>query len=424
MTGEFFKIRGGQPLAGVVTVAGSKNAALPFIAAAILTDEEMVLENVPDISDVSVMVQLVASLGAKTQWDRAAQRLSIMAADLRSHELNAELSGKLRGSFLLSGALLSRVRKAALPYPGGDAIGARPLLTHLAALRKLGVHVLENGAIFLDGKAMKAGVVILEESSVTATENTMLAAVLLPGTTEIHLAVCEPHVQELMRLLNTMGGRVRWKGIGVIEVEGVAKLHGATYSVNPDEIEVSSFAALAAATHSELVIRNVEPKYLDATLLQLEKMGVEYRMAGTDLLVGKPKHPYKGFRIQSGLFPKLLSDQVPPFSVLATQAAGETLIQEWMYESRLKYLDELSKMGANATILDPHRAIIVGPTPLYGKTISSLDVRSGMTLVIAALVATGETILTDVYHIDRGYERVDERLKALGADIQRLNQEL
>lgn len=417
---DILKIEGGVPLGGEIAVAGSKNAALPFIAAALLTEDEVVFLRVPEISDVGAMLELLQLLGAEVLWDKKEKRVSIKAGTPKTHILQGEISRKLRGSFLFSGALLSRLKMAELPYPGGDAIGARPLSTHLAALKKLGVEITENGSIVLDGRGMKAARLILEEPSVTATENTILAAVLLPGITEIHIAAQEPHVQELVLLLNSMGARIRWKAIGVLEIEGVTRLHGVEYFMNPDEIEVSSFAALAAATHSELLLRGIKREYLDATLLQLEKMGVEYRILEGDLVIEKPKHPYKGFRLQSGLYPKLLSDQIPPFSVLATQAAGETLIHEWMYEGRLRYLDEMVKMGASATILDPHRALVVGPTALSGREVSSLDVRSGMALIIAALVAQGTTTLKDVHHIDRGYEKIDERLRGIGAKIERI----
>ena len=415
-----FIINGGKQLKGEVNIRGSKNTILPFIAAALLTDEEVVFENVPDISDVHAMAAIAASLEADIRWDERNHRLSIIAENLKSHELDAELSGKFRGSFLFSGALLGRMKKAALPYPGGDAIGARPLATHFHALEKLGVCIEENGKIVLDGSNMRSAVIVLEETSVTATENTILAAVLTEGITEIRLADSSPHVQELIALLNAMGGSIGWTGPGAISIKGVKNLGGVHYTVNPDEIEVSSFAALAAATNSEITIRGVALRYYDAALLQLAKMGVEYRLTDTDLIILKAKRPYLGFKIQSGLYPKLMSDHLPLFAVLATQATGESLIHEWLYDGRLRYIEELRKMGANATVLDPHRAIIVGPTPLYGKEISSLDVRSGMTLIIAALVATGETTLLDVHHIDRGYERIDERLKALGADIKRV----
>lgn len=417
---DVFKIEGGAFLGGEIAISGSKNSALPFIAAALLTEDEVVFSRVPEITDVEAVLSLLEALGASVSWDRAAKTVSIKAGVLKTHVLEGSLSRKLRGSFLFSGPMLSRLKRAELPYPGGDAIGARPLSTHLAALRKLGVRIDENGTIVLDGSEMKAGIVILEEPSVTATENTILASVLLGGITEIHLAAQEPHVQELVLLLNAMGAKIRWKSVGVLEIEGVRRLHGVEFEINPDEIEISSFAALAAATHSELLLRGIRRVYLDATLLQLEKMGVEYRVLQNDLVIEKPKRPYKGFRLQSGLYPKLLSDQIPPFSVLATQAAGETLIHEWMYEGRLRYLDELMKMGASATILDPHRALILGPTPLHGREVSSLDVRSGMTLIIAALVADGESTLQDVHHIDRGYERIDERLRGIGAKIERL----
>lgn len=415
-----FKIEGGRPLGGEIVVAGSKNTVLPFIAAALLTSDEMIFENVPDISDVAVMAAIAEHLGARIARDREAKTITISSPALSAASLDRELTRQLRASALFSGALLGRARKADLPYPGGDKIGARPLTTHMNALRELGAVIEEDGMLRLDGRALRGGVVTLEEMSVTATENTILAAVLAPGVTEIRLADSSPHIQELVGLLRAMGAEIAWSGIGVIQIRGQEKLHGVRWRVNPDEIEISGFAALAAATRSELLIRGVEFHYIDAVLLQLRKMGVEYRQSGNDLFIEKPKAPYAGFRIQCGMYPKLMSDHLPPFAVLATQAAGETLIHEWMYEGRLRYINELAKMGASAAILDPHRAIITGPTPLYGTKISGLDLRSGMTLVIAALVAAGETLISEPEHLDRGYERIDERLRALGADIERV----
>lgn len=418
---EAFVINGRCELAGELKTRGSKNTALPCIAASLLTRYEVLLENVPDIADVAMMLAIAEDLGAKVSRDKTTASVSIRAKNLSKTNVNSELARKLRGSLLFSGALLGRFKKAEMPYPGGDQIGSRPLGTHFAALRGLGVVINEGSDIKLDGRGLKGGMVILEESSVTATENLMLAAVLAPGTTEIRLAAAEPHIQELARLLNAMGAKIRWDSIGILKIIGVSRLHGAHFRLNPDELEISSFAALAATSNSVIHLRGVEPRYLDAVLLQLGKMGVEYRVSENDLLIGKSKSPYRGFRLQSGLYPKLVSDHLPPFAVLATQAKGESLIHEWLYDNRLRYLDELRKMGANVSILDPHRAVILGPTPLRGTKITSLDVRSGMTLIIAALIAEGETTIADIHHIDRGYERVEERLRQLGADIKRIS---
>lgn len=417
---EQFKIRGGIHLGGEVAIAGSKNCVLPAIAASLLTEEEVRLTNVPDIADVRVMADIARALGAEIAWDRARGELSLRARELSRTSLDHELSPLLRASILFSGALLGRTRNASFPYPGGDKIGARPITVHLEAFRALGIEVREEEMIVCDGARLAGGEVVLEEPSVTATENTILAAVSAPGKTSIRLAACEPHVQELVNLLNAMGGNIRWSGPGALDIEGVEKLHGAQFRINPDDIEISSFAALAAATRSAIILRGVELKYLDAMLLQLRRMGVEYRSSAHDLSIEKPRRGYHGFRIQSGLYPKLMSDYLPPFSVLATQAEGESLIHEWMYDGRLRYIEELRKMGANASILDPHQAVIIGPTALAGTTISSLDIRSGMTLLIAALAAEGETVICDIHHIDRGYARIEERLRALGADIERI----
>jgi len=419
MPETFLRIRGGRHLRGAIDIRGSKNTVLPCIAAALLTQEKVILNNVPGISDVGVMLKIAQKLGAHVEWDKVAHRLTIEARDLLSSELDEELPRKLRGSFLFSGALIGRMKKASLPYPGGDKIGARPLTTHLNAMRQLGVTFQENGRLELDGAGLCGNRVLLEEVSLTATENTILAAVLAPGESEIHMADQSSHVQELVRLLCAMGAKVAWGDVGVLKIEGVKKLKGANFIINPEEVEISGFAALAAATNSAITICGIERRYLDAVFLQLSKIGVQYQIKGQNLLIEKSHAPYKGFRLQSGLYPKLMPDHLPPFAVLATQAAGESLIHEWMYDGRLGYIEELRKMGANATVLDPHRAIIVGPTPLHGTTIASLDIRSGMTVLIAALVADGETVISGAEHLDRGYEKIEERLASLGAQIER-----
>lgn len=417
-----FIIHGARTLSGRLTIQGSKNTALPLIAACLLTTEPCVLENVPDISDVATMLSLIEGLGATAAYDPLARTLEIEARALTGILPDETLARKLRGSILIAGALLGRRKKAELPYPGGDAIGARPLQTHFHALKDLGVIIEEGERVTFDGGAMRPGEIRLEESSVTATENTLLAAVAIPGVTTIRLAAFEPHVQELIQFLRRMGADIRqvdWFGI---EVRGGRELRGARYRLNPDDIEIAGFAALAAATQSELLLSGIEPKYLDAVFLQLHRTGVAFEKRGADLRILKPPERYKSFRIQSGLYPKLMSDYVPPFAVLATQADGESLIHEWLYENRLRYIPELQKMGANCTILDPHRALISGPTALTGNEISSFDIRSGMTMIIASLVAAGQSTITNIEHIDRGYEKIDERLRAIGADIQRVNE--
>lgn len=419
-----FIIEGAKPLSGEVEIHGSKNAVLPLIAACLLTDETCTLENVPEISDVETMAAMAKTLGAEVEWSKSERRINIQARTITRTALPAELARKLRASILFSGSLMGRMRQAEVPYPGGDLIGSRPLNTHLHALERLGVRVEDRDSILLDGRELAGANLMLEEPSVTATENTVLAAVLAPGRTVIRMAAFEPHVQELVSFLHSLGAHIRWSDGLNIEIEGVQGLSGGRHTVNPDELEISGFAALAAATRSEIALRNIQARYLDAVFLQLAKMGVTYELDGTDgtaMRILKPSGPYRAFRLQSGLYPKLGSDHLPPFAVLATQAEGTSLVHDWMYEGRLRYLPELQKMGANCTLLDPHRALIQGPTPLWGTELAGLDIRSGMTLVIAGLVARGQSVISDIQHLDRGYEKLDERLRALGAEIQRAN---
>jgi len=417
---EQFIIRGGKPLAGRIVVAGSKNAVLPMIAATLLTDAPCVLDNVPAIRDVEIMLSIAEGLGSKVAWDRAGHRLEIDSSQLSGTAPDEALCRKLRGAVLFAGALLGRTRRVAIPYPGGDAIGARPLDTHLHAFEALGAMVESDTVIRIDGTAMAGGTVVMDEPSVTATENAILAAVGIPGRTVISLGALEPHVQELVEFLRAMGADIGFRDLVHIEINGGVPLHGARHAINPDELEISGFAALAAATRSEITIRNIAPQYLDAVFLQLRKMGAVFSHDGKNLSIMKPALGYKNFRIQSGLYPKLGSDHLPPFAVLATQARGVSLIHDWMYENRLRYIPELQKMGATCEILDPHRALITGPATLAGCAMESVDIRSGMTLVIAALVAEGESTIGQIEHIDRGYEKIDERLRALDADIRRV----
>ena len=417
---ETFVVHGGVPLSGEMSPSGSKNAAFPLIAACLLTEEPCVLENVPAIRDVGVMLEIAAGLGARVSWDEREHRLEISAKELSSAAPDDALSRKFRGSVLFAGALLGRLRRAEIPYPGGDAIGARPLTAHFRAFEELGVVIRQGTTIEMDGSGLHGKAFFMDEPSVTATENAILAAVLAPGKTIISLGALESHVQELILFLVDMGADIRFRDLVRVEINGVARLSGARRRVNPDELEISGFAALAACTRSELAVRGIAPQYLDAVFLQFKKMGVAFEHDGDKLKIMKPTAGYKSFRIQSGLYPKLGSDHLPPFAVLATQAEGVSLIHDWMYENRLRYLAELQKMGADCEILDQHRARISGPTHLVGCRMESFDIRSGMALVVAALVAQGESVIERIDHIDRGYERLDERLRALGADIRRI----
>ena len=410
-------INGGKPLNGMVKVSGSKNAALPLIAGSILCDETK-LTNVPRIKDVESMLDIVASLGGEYKWT-GENEVTINTKNLQSKPL-PEIARKLRASILFAGPMLARFGRAELPYPGGDIIGARPLDTHTNSFITLGAGICNGENMCLSAEMLSGGKIVLEESSVTATENILLLASGIEKEVEIRLAASEPHVQNLCNFLVKCGIQISGIGTTTLKIRGrKLPLKNTTHAVIPDELEASAFAVLGAVTRSNLTIEGVEFEYLDSVLLQLEKMNVNFLASGNSIKIMPPDKPYKSFRIQSGLYPKLVTDHLPPFVVLATQAEGTGLVHEWLYEARQSYIRELIKMGANAVIMDPHRALIIGPTPLYGKEVTSYDIRSGMTMVIAALAASGKTTITGVEHIDRGYEKLEERLLSIGADIKR-----
>ena len=412
-----FVINGGKTLEGSVKISGSKNAALPLIAASVLVKETK-LTNVPKINDVEMMLEIIAYLGGEYKW-LGENELLIKTDNLKSKPL-PDSARKLRASILFAGPMLARFGEAVLPYPGGDVIGARPLDTHLNAFKELGVDVNEKENLHLKVNKLKGGELVLQEPSVTATENILCLAAGMEEEVEIRLAAAEPHVQNLCNFLVSAGVKISGIGSTTLKISGKnVPMESASVSVISDDLEVSAFAVLAAATKSHIKLFPVQFEYLDSVLMQLERMNVNFKKEGDSLVISPPASHYKAFRIQSGLYPKLICDHLPPFAVLATQAEGASLVHEWMYEARQSYLRELMKMGANAVIMDPHRALIIGPTSLFGKEVTSFDIRSGMTMVIAALVASGQTIISGVEHIDRGYENLEERLREIGADIVR-----
>jgi UDP-N-acetylglucosamine 1-carboxyvinyltransferase len=412
-----YTIEGGKELSGTITIGGSKNATLPIICATLLTEEQCVLKNVPEISDVYVMIKILEDLGAKISFEN--HILTIDNSGINSFQPKSELVTKLRGSILLIGPLLARFKKVIIPIPGGDLIGKRPIDAHVIGMQALGAKVVEDGHLKLSVDKLVGKRIIMPEMSVTATENVIMAAVLSEGFTTIHLAATEPHVQDLCRMLNTMGAKISGIGTHDLKIEGVEKVHGVEHSIIFDNEVASSYINLAAATRSEILVDNIQPDYLNGALIQWKLMNVNLEVAKSSVLVKKPTENYKSATIKTNIYPGLLTDYVPPFAVLATQAEGTSMVHEWMYEGRLGYMHELAKMGAKTKILDPHRAEITGPTKLHGTTVSSLDVRSGMVLVIAALVAEGKSNLHDVEHIERGYEGIVDKLKSLGADVQR-----
>lgn len=422
-----YLISGNRKLQGEIQVSGSKNAVLALMAACLLTDEECVLTNVPRIKDVEKMVEIITDLGAGVTWTD--HQLLIKAQNLSKTEPAPSLVAKLRGSILLLGPLLARMGKVDMVYPGGDLIGQRPVDVHISALQTLGAVFDNNGkpgtSLSVPGKlkfstsGLVGSRIVLEESSVTGTENAMMAAVLAKGKTTIRLAAMEPHVQQLGQFLNRMGARISGMGSPTIVIEGMQKLHGAKIEIIPDSEEAASLITLAAATKSNVRVNNLVPDYLEDYFVKLRKMKVDFTIGKNFVEVRSPDHDYVGAKIQSGLYPKLNSDYVPPMAVLATQAAGESYIYEWLYENRLGYVPELVKMGAKAEVLDPHRVKIAGATPLHGAKITSYDLRMGMTLVIAGLVAEGQSEIDKIEHIDRGYENLEQRLASLGASIKR-----
>ncbi|MBI2451285.1 MAG: UDP-N-acetylglucosamine 1-carboxyvinyltransferase [Parcubacteria group bacterium] len=427
MDGEKFIIRGGKKLSGEIRVQGSKNAALPVLAATLLVQETCSLSNIPLIRDVGTILEIFKSLGSKITWTSG--DLTIDNSDISNFAPQSDYVRLLRGSVLLLGPLLARFGEVLMPYPGGDAIGARSIDSHLEGFRALGADVSVGEDHFLKIKAPRlasgkpkliGAKIVLSESSVTTTENLMLAAVLAEGETRLRLCAAEPHVQNLALFLNKMGAKINGAGTPSIDIKGVVRLKGVEHKIISDSDEAMNLTLLGAASRSDFYIRDINPDFLEAGIQKLKEIGVALEIGNDFLRLKPPSSIYQSFKIQSGLYPKLLTDQIPPFSVLATQAQGTSLIHEWMYEGRLGYINELIKMGANAVIMDPHRALIVGPTPFHGAELKSLDVRAGMTSIIAALVAEGESILYDAFNIDRGFEKLDERLRKLGADITRM----
>jgi len=424
---EKFLIDGGVPLSGAVLPAGNKNGALPILACSVLTEEPLVVSNVPRIRDVDDMLSILADLGVQVSW-RDANEVELCAAGMSRFSVDRGLSDRIRASFLLAGPLLARFGRAEMPPPGGDVIGRRRLDPHLDAFAALGAHAETGRDIVLSAPGgLRAGEVFMDEPSVMATENTLMAAALIPGTTVIGNAACEPHVQDLARLLVCMGAEIQGIGSNVLTVTGARQLHGCEYQVAPDHIEIGSFIALAGVTGGELRIRDTIPADLRMIRLVFERIGLRTELDGNDILVpGDQKlivqadvGEYKS-KIQDGPWPAFPADLTSIAVALATQAEGSVLVHEWMFENRLIFTDKLTLMGADIVLCDPHRAIITGPRRLSAERVESPDIRAGMAMLIAALCAEGRSEIGNIRQIDRGYERIDERLRGLGAKIQRV----
>ncbi len=395
-----------------------KNAATPILAATLLTDERSVLKNVPRIRDVERMLDILRSLGVLVEWV-GEHELTIDPRIADPAKLDRKAMRSMRSSVLFLGPMLSRFREVELPEPGGCIIGNRPLDTHLVALTSIGASC-ERGAkgYIMRTTGLEGREVVLPEFSVTATENLMMAASTAKGRTTIKLAAAEPHVQDLGDFLNKMGARVQGHGTHTVVIDGVERLHGAEHEIIPDQIEAGTFMVAAALTRGDLRIEHVRPDHLDIVTQRLRAIGASVELGADWVRVTAPDTLH-AFKFQSMPYPGLPTDLMAPFGVLATQCAGTTLIHEPLYEGRFGFVNELVKMGANAVVCDPHRVLISGPTPLYGREIKSLDLRAGATLLVAGILADGETILQGAEIIDRGYERIEERFAEVGAEIIR-----
>ncbi len=405
---------------------GNKNAALPCIAATLLTSDPVTLENVPRIRDVETLIEIIRSLGAEADWIEP-RTLRIRAQDVKGMSPDPDLSGRIRASILLAGPLLARNGKVDIPPPGGDVIGRRRLDTHFLALRGLGAKIVVEGSrLEISADALTGADIFLDEPSVTATENAIMAAVRARGRTKLRNAAAEPHVQNLCGLLQTMGAKISGIGTHILEVDGVEALTGAHYRLESDHIEVGSFVGLAAATRSVLRIEDAPVGHLDSTLLGFQKLGVQCEIRGRDLIVhGDRDREIRRdafghiAKIDDGPWPGFPPDLTSIALVTATQCSGTVLVHEKMFESRMFFTDKLVSMGAQIILCDPHRAVVVGPSPLRGQPLESPDIRAGMALLLAALAAKGTSRIQNIGQIERGYERIDQRLAALGARIIR-----
>jgi UDP-N-acetylglucosamine 1-carboxyvinyltransferase len=423
---EKFVIEGGHSLSGVVTPSGNKNAALPLLAACLLTDEPITLRRLPSIGDVATMGELLSDVGVSVEkLDSRTWR--VHARDIRTSVLNPQLFGRIRGSITLAGPMLARTGAVHLPRPGGDVIGRRRVDTHFLALGALGAEVDTDGTFRLRSERLRGADILLDEASVTGTENAVMAATLARGTTVIRNAACEPHVQDLCRLLCRLGAQIEGIGSNTLTIHGVERLGGGEYTISPDYMEVGSYIALAAVTSSELLIKDAAPEHLRMVGLVFERLGVYFEIRGNDVFVPADQ-PLTIVSDIGGAIPTIADAPWPAFPadlmsiaiVLASQSKGTALIHEKMFESRLYFVDKLIAMGARIILCDPHRCVVQGPSPLHGEEAESPDIRAGMALLIAALCAEGQSIIRNIRQIDRGYERVEDKLRSLGARIERV----
>jgi UDP-N-acetylglucosamine 1-carboxyvinyltransferase len=423
---ETFVIEGSERLHGRITAAGNKNGALPILAACLLTDEPVTLTNVPRIRDVETMVGLLAHLGVDADWT-GMNEVRVQAAELMTSEIDEQLASRIRASFLLAGPLLARAGRASVPPPGGDVIGRRRLDPHIHALAELGALIEVNGRYEMRTDGLRGKRIFLDEASVMATENAVMAATLAQGETVIGNAACEPHVQDLCRFLVSLGAEIEGIGSNVLSIRGVQRLRGGEWRIACDHIEVASFIGLAAVTGGDVTIEDVAGEDLAPILPSLHRLGIRVELVGSTLIV--PQHQELVVqddlggqipKIEDGPWPAFPADLTSIALAVATQARGTVLIFEKMFENRLFFVDKLVSMGARIILCDPHRAVVTGPARLFGQRMASPDIRAGMAMLIASLCAEGTSTIGNVGEIDRGYERIDERLRLLGARIERV----
>ena len=425
---EKFIIEGGVALNGEVTPAGNKNAALPLVAACLLTDEPIVLRNVPRIQDVRVMRDLIESLGAEVE-DLDATSWRITARTLRPADLDPDLCRRIRASILIAGPMVARVGDFRLPPPGGDVIGRRRLDTHILALRALGAQVKYERGFEFNSRGLLGADFLMDEASVTATENAIMAAVTAKSDTVIHNAASEPHVQELCHFLNGLGAKIEEIGSNTLHIHGVSKLHGGEYTIGPDYLEVVSFIGAAAVTHGEVRICNAGVNNLKMVSHVFERLGVNWQVDGDDLIVSsgqsltiQPDLDGAIPEIKTNVWPAFPTDLISIAITVATQASGSIMFHDWMFSGRMYFTDKLVAMGAKIILCDPFRCLVQGPNQLYGEKLESPDIRAGMALLLAALTAKGQSTIRNIGQIERGYENVDGKLRALGAKIERVKE--
>ena len=417
---EFFEIKGGKKLRGEIEVRGSKNATTPILAATLLTKEKCVISNLPLIEDVFKMLEILKSMGAEIKWLNE-RKICIENKNIDPRKMDIELVKKIRSSILLFGPLSALFDKFQIYHPGGCKIGIRPMDTHFDALRKMGIDVKQTGKTYnVSAQKRKPAKIVLKEFSVTGTENAMMLAASLPGKTVIKIAACEPHVEDLGRFLISLGAKITGLGTHTLEITGSRKLHGATHTIIPDANEAATFLIMGVATQSPIKVKNAREEHLDLVLEKLREFGADFKIEKNNITVIPAKHLKAVNKVDTRTYPGIPTDVQAPFGILATQAEGKTLIHDSLYEGRFNYINEINKMGAQAEILNVHQALISGPAKLIGKEITSFDLRAGAALIIAALVAKGKTIINDIYQVDRGYEKIEERLQKLGADIKRV----